>query len=98
MIDLYRAITLSLTIIALIVWVIWLVRHPTKWGYAVWIIIWLINIMAFYASILFIDSNNPEFYNSWSIVIRWQALISVIGAAILFRNGRKHHDTEIDYA
>ena len=96
MVEIYRAITLSLTIIALIVWLMWLIRHPDKWGYAVWVIVWLVNIMAFYASILLADPINPEFYNSWSIVIRWQALISIIGAAILFRNGRKKHQ-DINY-
>jgi hypothetical protein len=97
MVDLYRAITLSLTILALITWLVWLIRHPKKWGYAVWIIIWLLNIMAFYASILLFGVTDPKLLNSWSTIIRWQALISILGAAILWWNGNPKHPDRVDY-
>lgn len=96
MVEVYRAITLLLTVVAIVTWVIWLIRHPKKWGYVLWIIIWLVNIMVFYAAIMMADASgtiDPVVYNTWSIIIRWQALISSIGAAVLWwNNGHKKSD------
>jgi amino acid transporter len=93
--DVYRAITLALTLIALATWVLWLFRHPNKWGYAMWIILWLLNILVFYTSILFFGVRDPEFLNAWSTIIRWQALISIIGAAVIWRNG--NHNRQVTH-
>jgi len=100
MVDIYRAITLFLTIAALITWIIWLIRNPHKWGYALWVIIWLVNIMVFYASLLLADSNgviDTLFFNRWSIIIRWQALISVLTAAIFWWNNGRKKSRDLDY-
>ena len=82
--TIHRAVTLALTLIALITWVVWLIKFPRKWGYAVGVILWLLNMMVFtVAVVIAIESGpiNTELFNYWSTVIRWQAILYAIGAA-----------------
>ena len=92
--TIHRAVTLALTFIALIAWVAWLVKFPRQWGYAIGVMVWLLNIMVFIVSLIIVTETgtiDTKLFNNWSTIIRWQALVYAIGGAccILFQRRKK---------
>jgi hypothetical protein len=71
-------------------WLIWAVRHRSKWRYAIPPLSWLAHVVLYYACVLFGDLP-AVMVNLWSSAVRLHAviLITSVGLFLLFdRDGR----------
>lgn len=95
--DLFRVITIVLSLTALIAWVIWLLNNPGKWGYTVGVFMFVGSVLIFNLLLSYLQLTDGyidvEFFNHWSHVNYWLILFNVIGAAVTLRiNGRHRYE------
>ena len=84
--NIYRLIALVMAVAGIIVWMAWAERNKFRWKIAVAPLSWLINIAAFYVCYLvqwYRHTTNYVFLNNWSLIIRLQSLVLVIGLGII---------------
>ena len=79
-----RYIVLILALIAIGVWILYLIRCKEKWLYILAPLLWLINVAALWIYRLFIVTVlNADLLNTWSIAVYIHALITLIGAGVV---------------
>ena len=89
-----RVITLLLSLVGIATWLLWGVKHPDKRGHIVGPLTWLVMVAMFSITLIMYEfcgiPINAIFFNRWSTVIRWLAIILLIGFGWMFAVNNKH--------
>jgi hypothetical protein len=88
----FSYLTLVLSIIGIIIWIIWGFRHLKYSGFTISALSWLFHVFLFNVLHLMHIVTNPLFLNDWSQVIRIHALIAIIGTGIILFSSRKKQE------
>lgn len=73
-----RYAVLGLSIAAIVVWTVYLLRCKGKWLYALAPMLWLVNATAFWVYRLFTPGFDVTMVNSWSVGVYLHAMLSLI--------------------
>ena len=76
-------LALVLSLIGLVAWVRWMYVQPRLAWFGVAPLTYLLHVVIFYAVLLFVRPTPSELFSQWSIVLRIQALATVIFGAVI---------------
>lgn len=84
-----QALLLPLALGILTVVIIWCYRNPSKWLYALGMVIWMLHSIAFYGVVIYWNfiGHNPApsiFLTNWSVVLRAHGYITLLSTGIAF--------------
>lgn len=80
-------LTSMLVIVAIMVLqLIWMLKHPDKWRWAVPIFLWVVHSFVFYASVFTTEWSHTD----WSAILRMHGYISVL----TIEAARMRHDSK----
>ena len=83
-----RIWVLFVSLSGLLVWFLWIRRHPDQWGYAVPPLTWLLHVSAFYLVLLSRvwwgdDISLVNNFEMWSIIVKLHAAFLTAGIGLV---------------
>ena len=84
--NIYRLIALVMAVAGIVIWMVWAERNKFRWKIAIAPLSWLINVAAFYLCYLsqwYRHTIDYKLLNNWSLIIRLQSLVLVMGLGII---------------